>query len=171
MKSTGWSLAEINLANHTKLYEKKGDTLKSIPLYSFPTYPEGGVRTSVSDLSKYFIALLNEGEYNGVRILKKESVQEMQRFQFNASNRPENMNLAKLNSGIFWATKQSATQIGHAGTDPGLKVEMPTGISNEVAVILFTNTELSEKDLIKYHFGIFDELRKYGAKLRDAKGR
>lgn len=169
MNSTGWSLSEINPANHTKLYEKKGDALKSIPLYTFPTYPEGGIRTSVSDLSKYFIALLNEGEYKGARILTKESVREMQRFQFTAANKPENVNLAKLNSGIFWATKQGATRIGHAGTDPGLKAEMLSDLSQEVAVILFTNTGLSEKDLIKYHFGIFDELYKYGVKLKEAK--
>lgn len=169
MKNTGWSLSEINLSNHTKLYDKKGDVLKSIPLYTFPTYPEGGIRTSVSDLSKYFIALLNEGEYKGVRILKRESAREMQRFQFTASSKPENVDLAKLNSGIFWATKKSATRIGHAGSDPGIKAEMLSDLSKDVAVILFTNTDLTERDLIKYHFGIFEELYKYGVKLKEAK--
>jgi CubicO group peptidase (beta-lactamase class C family) len=169
MKSTGWALSEINLANHTKLYDKKGETLKSIPLYSFPTYPEGGIRTSVSDLAKYFIALLNDGEYKGVRILKKESVREMQRLHFTDSNKPENINLAEVNSGIFWATKKDVTRIGHAGSDPGIKAEMLSDLNKEVAVILFTNTGLTVKDLIKYHFGIFDELYGYGVKLKEAK--
>ena len=167
MKGTGWSLAEINLANHTKLYDRKEGTLKTIPLYSFPTYPEGGIRTSVSELSRYFIALLNDGEYRGVRILKKESVREMQRFQFSPSNKPENVDLAQVNSGIFWATKKNVTRIGHAGSDPGIKAEMLSDLKKEVAIILFTNTGLIEKDLIKYHFGIFDELYKYGVKLRE----
>lgn len=166
MDRTGWALSEIKLADHTKLYEKKGDTVSPLPIYTFPTYPDGGVRTTVASLSKYFIALLNEGEYNGVRILKKESVREMQRFQFTEAKKPENMNLARLNSGIFWATKQGATRIGHAGSDPGIKAEMLTDLKKEVAVILFTNTGLSEKDLIKYHFGIFDELFKYGLELK-----
>lgn len=171
MDRTGWALSEIKLADHTRLYEKKGNMVSPIPLYTFPTYPEGGVRTTVSSLAKYFITLLNEGEYKGVRILKKESVREMQRFQFNPANKPENMNLAKLNSGIFWATKQGATRVGHAGTDPGIKAEMLTDLNKEVAVILFTNTGLSEQELIKYHFGIFDELFKYGVKLKQAKNR
>lgn len=166
MKNTGWSLSEIDLANHTKLYNKEGDDLKTIPLYSFPTYPEGGIRTSVADLAKYFIALLNDGKYETVRILKKDSVQEMQRFQFTASKKPENVDLTKLNSGIFWATKQNATRIGHAGTDPGMKAEMLADLKKEVAVILFTNTGLSERDLIKYHFGIYRDLHKYGMKLK-----
>jgi CubicO group peptidase (beta-lactamase class C family) len=169
MSNSGWSLAEVNLAKHSKLYDKQGDTLKNIQLYSITTYPDGGVRTSVSELVKFHIALLNDGAYNGVRILKKESVQEMQKYQFTASNKPENVDLNKLNSGIFWATKRAATQIGHAGSDPGVKTEMLSDLSKEVGVILFINTQLTEKDLLKYHFGIFDELYKYGRRLKEAK--
>lgn len=169
MKNTGWFFSEIDLTNHTKLYDKNGETLKNILLYGGTTYPDGGVRTSVSELAKFFTALLNEGTYQGVRILKKESVREMQRFQFVASNKPENVDLAELNSGIFWATKRNTKFIGHAGSDPGVKTEMLSDLNKEVAVILFTNTGLSDKDLIKYHFGIFDELYKYGVKLKEAK--
>lgn len=167
MKNTGWSLAEVTLSKHSKLYNKQGDSIQFIPLYTLPTYPDGGVRTSVADLSKFFIALLNDGEYKGVRILKKESVQEMQRFQFTDANKPKNVTLAKLNSGIFWATKQGATKIGHAGSDPGVKTEMLADIFKEVGVILFTNTSLSEKELEKYHFGIFDALYNYGKELKN----
>lgn len=166
LKNTGWSLSQINLANHSKLYDKKGDTLKTIPLYIFPTYPEGGVRTSVSELSKYFITMLKDGQYNGVSILKKESVAQMKTFQFNASNKPENMNLAKLNSGIFWATKLGATRIGHNGSDPGVRVFMLSDLTEEIGVILFVNTSLSDEGVT---FDIYDELYKYGVKLMEAK--
>jgi CubicO group peptidase (beta-lactamase class C family) len=166
MKNTGWLLSEIDLANHSKLYHKEGDTLKPIQLYGLPTYPDGGVRTSVSELATFFIALLNEGEYKGVRILKKESAQTMQKFQFDATNKPENVNLAKLNSGIFWATKQSASKIGHAGSDPGVKTEMLANLTKDVGVILFTNTGLKEDELLKYHFGIFDALFECGEKIK-----
>jgi len=165
MKNTGWFLSEINLANHTKLYDKSGDTIKPIQLYSFPTYPEGGVRTSVAELSKYFAALLNDGAYNGVRILKKESVQEMQKFQFTALNKPGNMNLAKLNSGIFWATKMGATRIGHNGSDPGVRTFMLSDLAKEIGVILFVNTKLSEKDEGIY-FDIYEELYKFAKRLK-----
>lgn len=169
MKNTGWFLTEIDLANHSKLYEKNEAGIKNIQLYGGTTYPDGGVRTLVSELAKFYIALLNEGTYKRARILRKESVREMQRFQFSTSNKPENVNLAELNSGIFWATKRNVTFIGHAGSDPGVKTEMLSDLNKEVAIILFTNTGLSDRDLIKYHFGIFEELYNYGVKLREAK--
>jgi CubicO group peptidase (beta-lactamase class C family) len=167
MANTGWFFSEIKLANHSKLYDKQGDTLKPIPLYGTTTYPDGGVRTSVSDLSRFFIALLDDGTYKGTRILGKESLMEMKKFQFTASNQPENVDLTKLNSGIFWATKQGAKLVGHAGSDPGVKTEMLSDLSQEVAVIQFTNTSLNEKELLKYHFGIFDALYAYGIKLKN----
>lgn len=169
MNGTGWALSEVNLANHTKLYDKTGDTLKEVPLYSFPTYPEGGIRTSVSELSRYFITLLNDGEYKGTRILKKGSVREMQRLHFTASNKPQNVDIAEVNSGIFWATKQDVTFVGHAGSDPGIKAEMLSDLKREVAVILFSNTGLGVRDLIKHHFGVFNELYRHGVKLKEAK--
>lgn len=163
MKNTAWALSEINLAKHSKLYEKKGDTLKNIPLYTFPTYPEGGIRTSVSDLSKYFTAILNNGKFKDVKILEKESVLKMKAFQFNASNKPENVNLAKLNSGIFWSTKLGATRIGHNGSDPGVRTFMLSDLTEEIAVVMFLNTSLSDEGIA---FDIYDELYKYGKELK-----
>jgi CubicO group peptidase (beta-lactamase class C family) len=167
MKNTGWLFSEINLKNHAKLYDKKGDTISPVQLYGLTTYPDGGVRTTVTDLSKFFIALLDEGEYNGARILKKETVREMTRFHFTADNKPGNVNFAKLNSGIFWATKFGGTRMGHAGSDPGVKAEMLSDLSKEVAVILLTNTSLEDAGTLKYHFPIVDELFKYGRKLKE----
>lgn len=167
MKNTGWFLSEINRSNHSKLYSKQGDTLKIIPLYGGTTYPDGGVRTSVSELSHFFIALLNNGVYNGASILKKQSVTEMLRFQYTTANKPENVQLDKINSGIFWATKLGATRIGHNGSDPGVRTFMLADLPKEVGVILFVNTSLTDKDEGKF-FAIYEELYKYGVQLKDA---
>ncbi|MEO6173164.1 MAG: serine hydrolase domain-containing protein [Arenimonas sp.] len=167
MDNTGWFLSEIDLKNHSKLYEIQGGITKPIQLYGLATYPDGGVRTSVSELSKFFISLLNDGSYEGTRILKKESVKEILRYQFTESNKPENVDITKLNSGIFWATKKSATLIGHGGSDPGVKTEMLSELSKDVGVILFVNTSLGDKEL-KSYLGILEELRKHGANLKAA---
>lgn len=168
MKNTGWFLSEINLRNHSKQYDKQGDTLKEVPLYGLPTYPDGGVRTSVLELSRFFIAMLNEGRYKKAQILKKSSVDMMENFQFTAGKKPENINLSNKNSGLFWATKDGGKKMGYGGTDPGVKTEMLCDLDKEVAVILFTNTSLNMKDLLKYYFkGIFDELFKYGRTIKD----
>jgi len=165
MKNSGWFLNEVDTQKHAKLYLKDGDTIKKIPWYENITYPDGGVRTSVNELSAFFICLLNEGNYNHVHILKKESADEMLRFQFTASNKPENIQLTKLNSGIFWATKLGATRMGHNGSDPGVRTFMLSDLSKEIGVVLFFNTSLSEKEESKF-FDIYTTIYKYAGELK-----
>lgn len=171
MKQTAWFLREIDPASHSKLYDNQTDTLKLIPWYGEATYPDGGVRSSVADLSQFFIALLGDGSYQGKRILQKTSVETMQRYQFTPENRPVNVDLSRLNSGIFWATKDKATKIGHGGTDPGVKTEMLADLTKDVAVILFSNTTLTEKALFKYYFGIYEDLWTYAYALKEKQRR
>ncbi len=168
MDNTGWFLSEIALKNHTKLYVTQGPTIP-IQLWGITTYPDGGVRTSVTDLSKFFIALLNDGEFEGVRILEEQQVAEMLRFQYTSSNKPDNVNLDgedSVNSGIFWATKFDVSRIGHNGSDPGVMTMMLSDLAKEVGVILFVNTSLSEQDS-GYYGDIFDDLWKHAVALKD----
>ncbi len=165
MKNSGWALSEIDIKKHTELYEKKDGSIVKIQLYEGTTYPDGGVRTSVQELSKFFISLLNEGKYERTRILQKETVEEMLRFQYTGMNTPENVNLNKINQGIFWATKLSATRIGHNGSDPGVRTFMLSDLNKEIAVIVFFNTSLEEKDEGKF-FDVYEELYKYAKDLK-----
>lgn len=165
MKNSGWALNEVNLNNHTKLYRKKGDRIVQIPFYEITTYPDGGIRTSVEELSKFFISLLNDGQYEKTRILKKETVEEMLRFQYTETNKPDNVNPQKLNQGIFWATKLGGTRIGHNGSDPGVRTFMLSDLNKEFAVIIFFNTELNEKEEGKF-FDIYEALYQYAQDLK-----
>ncbi|KRT17876.1 hypothetical protein ASU31_00860 [Pedobacter ginsenosidimutans] len=166
MKNTGWFSTEINMGAYSKGYDKQGDTLKLIPYFGVPTYPDGGVRTSVAELSKYFITLLGDGQYHGKRILKRSSIDSMQRYQFSSGHKPENLNLSSKNAGLFWATKDGGRKIGYGGTDPGVKTEMLADLDKEVAVVLFSNTSLNNRDFIKYYVGVFNELFQYGRQLK-----
>lgn len=167
MDDTGWFLSDIALAKHSKLYVSQSGLAIPIPLYGVTTYPDGGVRTSVADLSKFFIALLNQGEYEGIRILQKRTVEEMLRFEYTAANKPENIDLKEKNSGIFWQSKFNVTRMGHGGTDPGLKTEMLTGLSKEIGVILFTNTSLDDQGMRAYS-AIFEALWKQAEAMKVA---
>ena len=73
MDNTGWFLSEITPGESREAIRGADGLTIPIPLYEITTYPDGGVRTSVSDLSRFFIALLNDGEYEGTRILEKKS--------------------------------------------------------------------------------------------------
>lgn len=72
MSHSAWFLSELKAEQHSKLYVSQHGMTIPIPLYQITTYPVGGVRTSVSDWSRFFIALLQGGEYQGIRILDKK---------------------------------------------------------------------------------------------------
>lgn len=165
MTSTGWFLSEIDVANHSTLFVSQNGFSIPIPLYGITTYPDGGVRTTVADLSKFFIALLNGGEYQGARILDGRMAAEMQRFQFTDANRPENFPAPEGNSGLFWRTKFNGQRVGHGGNDPGMQAEMLADREGNIGVILFLNTSLSGQDA-RASLAILDALWKYAESLR-----
>lgn len=167
MTNTGWFLSEIDLSKHSNLYIAQGLAVP-IQLYGLTTYPDGGVRTSVENLSRFFVALLNGGVYDGVRILEEKSVDEMTKLQFNAANKPENVELSgahAMNSGIFWETKRNLTRLGHNGVDPGVVTMMLSDVDKDIGVVLFVNTAVPQEDGEVYG-AIFDDLWKLGEVLK-----
>ncbi len=146
MSRTGWFMSEVDMANHTTHFVAHNGHTVPIPHYGATTYPDGGVRTSVSDLSQFFVAMLNGGAAQGVRILDAGMATEMMRFQFNDTNRPENFPAADGNSGLFWRTKFNGTRVGHGGNDPGISAEMLADLDRRNGVILLMNTSLSGAD-------------------------
>lgn len=165
MQNSSWSLSEIGENRHATLYIAQNELTTPIPLYRSTTYPDGGLRTSVSDLSKLFIALLNGGSYNGTRILDEAMVAEMLRFQYTDGNKPANVDLKEDNAGLFWSTKFNVTRIGHGGTDPGLKTEMLASLDKDVGLVLFSNTSLSG-EAMRHYIAIFRELWQYAESLK-----
>jgi CubicO group peptidase (beta-lactamase class C family) len=165
MKATGWFRSEIDLSKHATLYVAQSGLSIPIPLYEGTTYPDGGVRTSVADLSRFFIALLNDGVFQEARILDKRSVDEMLRFQYTEGNKPDNVSLQEVNSGLFWQTKFNVTRIGHGGSDPGVRTWMLADLAKSMGVVMFTNTSLSSEDM-RHHVAIFVELWKHAEALK-----
>lgn len=163
MKTSGWFLNEIDRKRHAKLYKNKGDSTIEVPLYEMTTYPDGSLRTSVAELTQFFMMLLNDGVYNNKRILKSETVTEMLRMQFTENHKPENINLTQKNEGIFWRSKSNMTKFGHGGTDFGINVLMLTDASRKTGVVLFTNTD--DDKSARSHYLISEALFKYAAAL------
>jgi D-alanyl-D-alanine carboxypeptidase len=112
MDHSGWHIADINIKNHAKLYL---DQKSWFPLYDLTTYPDGGLKTSAADLSKYLMAISRHDK----RLLTEASYQAMFTAQFSKENPPKNINLTYRNKGIFWNLYTNGT-IGHDGDDPGV---------------------------------------------------
>jgi CubicO group peptidase (beta-lactamase class C family) len=146
MRDTRWFLEGMDRDRHSTLYVAHNGFTVPIPPYGLVTYPDGGLRTSVADLSRLLAALLNGGELDGARILDADTVAEMQRFHFTAGHTPDNVDPAEKNSGIFWQTKFGGTVMGHGGNDPGLQAEMEASLDRRIGVVLLSNTSLSGED-------------------------
>jgi CubicO group peptidase (beta-lactamase class C family) len=160
MRSTGWFLSDLPTADlSTQFVEHEGWAIP-LPPYGLTTYPDGGVRTTVSDLGRFFQALLHHGEYDGVRILPAAQADEMTRFQFDGPVFPEGYGPAEGNSGLFWRTRRNGELIGHGGSDPGVQTVMLATLDRRVAVVLFSNTSgaLANRAVD----AIFMALRSYG---------
>jgi len=143
MKNTCWFLSEMDRSKHSRLYEsKKNNTLlDNIELYGLTTYPDGGVRTTVADLSRYLLCIMNKGLYKGTRILKEETVSEMLTPDYIDSYTK------------FWGI---GDQVGHGGGDPGVSTGMYYSPKNKLGIIFFINTsshgrfEKKEKKIFKF---------------------
>ena len=165
MARSGWLLSEVPPGTHSTLYLAQDDFNIPIQQYGLTTYPDGGVRTSVADLSRFLIALLNDGQHEGARILQARSVAEMLRFQYTQADKPDNVKLDKMNAGLFW--KFQAGRIGHGGSDPGVKTEMYANPSKDTAIVFFCNTSLPEQDG-KTYATLVDDLWAHAETLRQA---
>jgi len=111
-------------------------------------YPAGGLFTSVSDLSHFMIALLNEGVYEKTRILEAATVQEMQSIQTAQNKFGRSYGLAwlfdpmTLKIGSRFLTIPLLSYSGHGGAVTyGLRTAMEMKISQDTAVIYFINSD------------------------------
>ena len=128
MENTSWFLSEMkDQSKHAKLYKKDNDKAKlsEIEPYGLITYPDGGLRTSVKDLSKYLNYIMNNKPILDNPIINETSKENMFTPDFN-------QDYAK-----FWDTKD---HIGHGGGDPGVTTSMYFDPKNKIGIILFTNT-------------------------------
>ncbi|WP_422931021.1 serine hydrolase domain-containing protein [Singulisphaera sp. PoT] len=179
MKRTGWLLSETDLPNHVVPYvaagkskadkeelevyrkfkllagevvnEPKSGDYHPICLYSFPNYPDGGLRTSVNQLARFTLAYMNQGKLGDVSILKPDTVRLMLTPQ--SATSPE--------QGICWATETRNGQRhwGHNGSDPGVRTNLSFRVSDGAGVIVFANR--TDADLGKINDRLFQEANRY----------
>ena len=103
------------------------------PLQGFPTFPDGTLRSSPSNLAKFLIAIMQGGSYGGRRILEGGTVAEMLR----------NQTPLDPCQGLIWYAERlgKRTLWGHVGDDPGVSATMFFDPATETGVLLAANGE------------------------------
>lgn len=168
MNDSGWKFEDIQISKFSKLYENPNTLL---PYYQSATYPDGGMITSINDLSKYLTELI-KGYHGKGTILSQKSYKEYFTSQLKASNfidrNDKNPYSESYNSGIFIGFGYTG-YIGHTGGDPGVMSMMFFDPKNNLGRIMIFNTNFSDKKGNDAFYGIWNVLEKYQIKLNHKK--
>ena len=119
------------------------------PHYTFPDYPNGGLRTTVLDLSKFLRMIIQNGTLNGVQVLSTSSMTTMKTLQFGST---------KQCLSFYYETINGKRVLGHSGGINGVTTMMFYDTNTNVGVIVFNNDDDAKLD------NIFTLLLNYGEK-------
>lgn len=144
MRQSNWSLDKHSKLNALPYLNRDA----ALPFYHCITYPDGGLRTTTTDLAKYLVAII-KGVGGDRTLLSQQSFDAMFHPQFSADNLPSGMSLANRNKGILWNLYNSGA-IGHDGDDPGVSTFLFFNAKTKLGGVFLTNKYLADKSgLIK----------------------
>ncbi len=157
MNDTHWFYDEVKSKKYATLYEinKLEDSLlksivnvdRSVKIYSCATYPDGSLKTSVADLSKYLIAMI-KGYANKSNLLTKESFETLFKKQFLAIDMPLNMDVKEPNRAIFWAYNKKG-KLMHTGSDLGVTAFISFEPDTKIGRVILINADLQGEENFK----------------------
>ncbi len=162
MSNSGWSFDKIDFSKHSKLYSS---TESEHPYYTLITYPDGGLITSVNDLSIYLTELIKGYSGKGT-LLNQESYKILFEEQLGAENfidRDSEDYYDEYNTGIFMGFTPNG-YIGHTGGDPGVSSYMFFNPKTKVGRILIINTDIGNEGYQEFK-AIWKKLGEYENKI------
>lgn len=164
MNDSGWSLEEIDLSQHSRLYSSQ-DTM--LPFYTAITYPDGMLITSSSDMAKYLTELIKGYSGTGT-LLSNESYKELFRVQLTEDNYDDREKGHPFNdeydTGIFMGLSAFG-YAGHAGGDAGVATWMFFDKETKTGRFFMKNTDINSQEGFDQYFGIWEKLGEYIPKL------
>jgi CubicO group peptidase (beta-lactamase class C family) len=160
MQESGWSFAEVAFTPHARLYASPAVPL---PYYEQATYPDGGFRSSIADLSKYLRELIRGYQGKGT-VLRSASYRELFRPELAASNfedrNERNPYSESYNVGILMGFGYTGF-IGHTGGDPGVVALLFFDPQSGIGRVMLLNTSYSTAAGEKAMYKIWRTLEKY----------
>lgn len=165
MNSSGWSFNAIDFSNYSPTYQ---DKQSPYPYYSLVGYPDGGLLTTSSDMSKYTLELI-KGYFGSGTILSKQSYKEYFTPQLTAKNfidRSSSEYSDEYNMGVTMGFG-STGNFGHTGGDPGMFSVIWFFKDRRMGRYFIVNTDWDTKSSGKDQKAIYDLLDEYYLKLNN----
>ena len=129
MKSTAWTIDAIDKKRLTTLYFPAG---KIVPRYALITYPDGGLYSTIEDVSLFLIAMIKAYQGNSdylpspyYQILLPGDADEQR---------------------AFWGMGQKSRNIGHRGSDPGIQTDLQFNADRQIGRVIFANVNAEDSE-------------------------
>jgi CubicO group peptidase (beta-lactamase class C family) len=139
MSESGFRLGDLTTRNIAMPYSTHPKTGAFRPYfqYGYPDYPDGALRTSAVHLARWLGAFMNFGAFDGVRVLERDTVDEIRRNQIPS--------LVDWHQGLIWygIHGQEFSRLGHTGGDYGVNTRMFFRTDRNVGVVSLTNAYLT----------------------------
>jgi CubicO group peptidase (beta-lactamase class C family) len=136
-----WFLSEIEnlnkVASPHEFADGSTDSLIVLENYGYSDYPAGQLRTTSYNLAKFMNLFINDGVHDGVEILSQETIELMKTIHY-----PD----IAYDQGLIWyyKTLNERTLFGHGGSDKGSLTEMFISSSDDIGVVLLSNSRNHE---------------------------
>jgi CubicO group peptidase (beta-lactamase class C family) len=139
MEHTAWYFKDVDTEGMAVPYSYNNllRVPKRIGFYSYPTYPDGALKTSVQEYARFLSVFINEGRtFEGKIFLRPQTVREMLSLHHFAGMD------SNLSIGLAWHFEVDAYM--HDGGDPGISTFTYFNPDTDQGIIFFSNgTDLS----------------------------
>lgn len=110
-----------------------------LPFYSFPSYPDGALKTSTKDFSKFMLAFINNGIFEGKKLLDEKTVKEMVTPSCNDNKQALAWNYSVLSDFMMQSLDKKGDIVGHTGV---LTISIMNP-AKKTGLIVFCNQDLN----------------------------
>jgi len=145
MNSSYWFLHHIPHTNISKPHkpekqEKEKVGFSTMKHYGYPDYPDGQLRTTVSDYSNFIMLILNRGEFNNKQVFQKQTIAEFLKIQFPGTDSYQAVawNYNEFDNWLYYLMMPRLPS--HTGVDPGVATVVSFDPETKSAAIIFSNT-------------------------------
>jgi CubicO group peptidase (beta-lactamase class C family) len=139
MTETAWRLADLDPEHIAMPYDGSGTTFTPFGQYGEADFPDGMMRTSVTQLAAFLRMFIAQGEIDGRTVLSSASVEEMRR--------PQVPQLDPTQGLVWYYTSfgpAGTNVLGHNGSDDGASSNMFFDPSTGAGVILVANADWTD---------------------------
>ena len=141
MKHTSWHFSGVdtNIVSRPYHWSDVTDGYADCGLYESPTYPEGQLKTSLMDFSRFLWMNMNGGLFDSIRVLNDSTIKLMHSNQILLTD----SNYLNVSYGFGWGhIKINNIELwGHHGRDIGISTEMMFNLDSNTGILIFVNGE------------------------------